>query len=77
MIRPMTASAARSVAGSRYTLGEEIANSITSGIASALSVAALVVMVVHAALRGDGWRTLLSLVPTAVTVDTKPWRTIL
>src|SRR5438093_626685 len=34
---------------------EEIANSITSGIASALSVAALVAMVVHAALRGDGW----------------------
>ena len=41
MIRPMTASAARSVVGSEYTLGEEIANSITSGIASALSVAAL------------------------------------
>ena len=39
----------------RYTLGEEIANSITSGIASGLSVAALVVMVVHAARRGDGW----------------------
>ncbi|TME73708.1 MAG: hemolysin III family protein [Chloroflexi bacterium] len=52
----MTASQARPVVGSRYTLGEEIANSITSGIASALSVAALVVMVVHAALRGDGWR---------------------
>ena len=51
----MTASAARSVVGSEYTLGEEIANSITAGIASALSVAALVVMVVHAALRGDRW----------------------
>src|SRR5437773_155165 len=50
-----TASLARPVVGSEYTLGEEIANSITSGIASALSVAALVVMVVHAALRGDGW----------------------
>ena len=37
----MTASAARSVVGSEYTLGEEIANSITSGITSALSVAAL------------------------------------
>src|SRR5205809_6522813 len=55
MIRPMTASAARSAVGSEYTLGEEIANSITSGIASGLSVAALVVMVVHAARRGDGW----------------------
>jgi len=51
----MTASPAHPVVGSRYTLGEEIANSITSGIASALSVAALVVMVVHAALLGDGW----------------------
>src|SRR5437016_395408 len=39
----------------KYTLREEIANSITSGIASALSVAALVVMVVRAALRGDSW----------------------
>src|SRR5438876_8831012 len=51
----MTASHALPVVGNRYTLGEEIANSITSGIASGLSVAALVVMVVHAALRGDGW----------------------
>src|SRR5206468_4943433 len=51
----MTASGARSVVSSEYTLGEEIANSITSGIASAISVAAFVVMVVHAALRGDGW----------------------
>src|SRR5205809_6835381 len=50
-----TASQAFPVVGSEYTLGEEIANSITSGIASGLSVAALVVMVVHAALRGDGW----------------------
>src|SRR5438034_3375081 len=47
--------AATPIVGSRYTLGEEIANSITSGIASALSVAALVVMVVPAARRGDGW----------------------
>src|SRR5438094_8132338 len=39
----------------KYTLREEIANSITSGIASALSVAALVVMVVHAALPGHRW----------------------
>src|SRR5438876_3626171 len=39
----------------RYTLGEEIANSLTSGIASGRSGAALVVMVVHAARRGDGW----------------------
>jgi hemolysin III len=38
----------------KYTVGEDIANSITSGIASGLSVAALVVMVVYAGLRGDG-----------------------
>ena len=51
----MTASHARPIVGSRYTLGEEIANSIISGIASGLAVAALVVMVVRTALRGDGW----------------------
>lgn len=38
------------------SLGEEIANSITHGIGAALSVAALVLLVVFAALRGDVWR---------------------
>ena len=38
------------------SLGEEIANSITHGIGAALSVAALVLLVVFAALRGDAWR---------------------
>ncbi len=37
-------------------LGEEIANSITHGIGAALSVAALVLLVVFAALQGDAWR---------------------
>lgn len=38
------------------TLGEEIANAITSGIGTALSVAGLVIMVVFAALDGDVWQ---------------------
>ncbi len=36
-------------------LGEEIANSITHGIGAALSVAALVLLVVFAALENDAW----------------------
>lgn len=40
---------------SGYTLGEEIANSITSGVGTALSVAGLVILVVFAALNGTAW----------------------
>jgi hemolysin III len=40
---------------SKQTIGEEIANSVTHGIAAALSVAALVVLVVFAAIRGTAW----------------------
>ncbi|WP_245965448.1 PAQR family membrane homeostasis protein TrhA [Salinisphaera orenii] len=43
------------VNSSGYTLGEEIANAITSGIGTALSVTGLVLMVVYAALHGDVW----------------------
>lgn len=39
----------------RETLGEEIANSIISGIAAALSIAALVVMLVYAVGNGTAW----------------------
>lgn len=39
----------------RYTLGEEIANSVTHGIGALLSVAALVLLVVFASLRGTAW----------------------
>jgi hemolysin III len=39
-----------------YTLGEEIANSITHGIGAGLSIAGLTVLVVLAALNGDVWR---------------------
>ena len=38
------------------TLGEEIANSVTHGVGAALSVAALVLLVVFAAKHGDAWR---------------------
>ncbi|MDR3719098.1 MAG: hemolysin III family protein [Bryobacteraceae bacterium] len=39
----------------RQTVGEEIANSVTHGVAAALSIAALVILVVFAALRGNAW----------------------
>jgi hemolysin III len=38
------------------SLGEEIANSITHGIGAALSIAALVILVVFASKYGDAWR---------------------
>jgi hemolysin III len=40
----------------RYSLGEEIANSVTHGIGAGLSVAGLTVLVVLAAIYGDVWR---------------------
>jgi len=40
----------------RQSLGEEIANSITHGIGAALSIAALVILVVFAGKYGDAWR---------------------
>ena len=39
-----------------YTVGEEIANSITHGVGAALSVAGLTLLVVLAAIYGDVWR---------------------
>lgn len=38
-----------------YTLGEEIFNSITHGIGGLIAIAALVLLVVFAAMYGDGW----------------------
>ncbi len=38
------------------SLGEEIANSITHGIGAALSIAALVILVVFSSKNGDAWR---------------------
>lgn len=40
----------------RYTLAEEVFNSITHGVGALLSVAALVIMVAFASIRGDVWR---------------------
>ena len=40
----------------KQSLGEEIANSITHGIGAALGTAALTILVVLAALKGDAWR---------------------
>ncbi len=39
----------------RYTLAEEVAHSITHGIGLALAIAALVVLIVLASLRGHAW----------------------
>ena len=39
-----------------YTIGEEIANSITHGIGTALSIVALVILIVLAAKQNDTWR---------------------
>jgi hemolysin III len=43
----------RSVHEKRYSAGEEIANSVTHGLGALLSMAALVLLVVFAALRGN------------------------
>jgi hemolysin III len=42
-------------AAGRYTLGEEIANSVTHGVGLALSIAGLAVLATLAGLRGDPW----------------------
>jgi len=44
------------IANARYSMGEEIANSITHGIGAALSIAALVLLVVFASQHKDAWR---------------------
>jgi len=40
----------------KYSLAEDIANSITHGIGAALSIAGMTVLVVFASLKGDPWR---------------------
>jgi hemolysin III len=42
--------------GNRYSVREEIANSITHGIGVGLSIAALAILVTFAGLFGDAWR---------------------
>jgi hemolysin III len=41
---------------SQYTAKEEVANTVTAGIGTALSIAGLSVLVSLAAIRGDAWR---------------------
>ena len=45
-----------------YSLGETIANAVSNGVAAALSIAALVVLIVMAVLHGGGVRVLVALV---------------
>ncbi len=40
----------------RYTLGEEIANTVTHGLGVILGIVALTLMVVYATMGGDPWR---------------------
>jgi hemolysin III len=44
----------------RYSLGEEIANSVTHGIGALLAVSGLAVLVSFASLRGDTWHIVTS-----------------
>ena len=46
----------------RYTLGEEIANSLTHGLGTGLAVAALVVLVAFAVLAHDGYKLAAAIV---------------
>ncbi len=45
-----------------YNIKEEIASSVTHGIGAALSVAALVILVVFASKQGDPWRIVSSII---------------
>ena len=45
----------RDIMNARYSVAEEIAHAITHGVGLLLSIAALVVLVVFASLRGDAW----------------------
>lgn len=41
-----------------YTKGEEIVNAITHGVGAALAIAALVILIIFAGIRGTGWHVL-------------------
>lgn len=55
--------------GHAYSLGEEIANAITHGVGAALSIAALVLLIIAAALWGNAWH-LASAIIYGVTMFT-------
>lgn len=46
----------------RYTLGEEIANSITHGVGIVLSIAGLAVLTAYASLYGSAWHIISSVI---------------
>ena len=52
----------------RYSLGEEIAHTITHGIGAVLSIAGLTVLVAFAALNGDAWHIVSSSIYGATLV---------
>lgn len=53
---PHTGASVKTNTQRKQSLGEEIANSISHGVGAALSLAAIVLLVVFAAKRGDAWR---------------------
>ena len=56
MTQETASASAAAIAGPRYPLGEEIANSVTHGIGAALSIAATAVLVLLAGQYGDAWQ---------------------
>lgn len=48
----------RSPSAKSYSLGEELANSISHGIGAALAIAGMVILIVFAAQQGDPWRVI-------------------
>ena len=54
--------------GGRYSLGEEIAHSVTHGVGILLAITGLTVLVAFAALRGDRWHVVGSAVFGATLV---------
>ena len=51
ILRPMTAD----TRSARYSLGEEIANSVTHGVGGLLAIGGLAVLTTFAALEGNAW----------------------
>lgn len=56
------------LAGSSYSIGEEIAHTITHGIGALLSIAGLAVLVSFASLNGDAWHIVSSSIYGATLV---------
>lgn len=72
----MTAVKKKGVTLPKYTLGEEICNSITHGIGAALAIAGCVIAIVYAALYGDAWCVVSASVYGATMIITYTTSTI-